>query len=120
MSKQKFGRAFIKTDGSLLETMPGAKIDIGGVARKEVVGSHGGGFAEEHKLATLDCEIMMGPETSLAAIGAIDDATVTFECDTGQIYVMRNAWVAETPAATEGEGGKVPVKFQSEPAEEVM
>lgn len=119
MSKQKLGKAYIKVDGSLLETMPGAKIDIGGVTRKEVVGSHGGGFAEELKLASLECEIMVSPETSLAAIAAIVDATVTFECDTGQIYVMRNAWVAETPVVSEGEGGKVPVKFQSEPAEEV-
>jgi len=109
---QRLGKAYIKVDGDLLETMPGAKIDIGGVVRNPVVGSHGLlGYAEQAKEATVECEISIGPNTSLAKLAAIKDTTVMFECDTGQVFVIRNAFLVEPPVVTEGEGGKVPLKF---------
>ncbi len=119
MSK-RLGKAFIKSDGGLLETMPGAKIDIGGVIRNPVVGSNTvHGYAEQVKEAMVECEISFGPDTSLAKLAATVDATITFECDTGQVYIVRNAWLVEPPVLTEGEGGKVPLKFAGPPAEEM-
>lgn len=118
---QRLGRAFIKWDGKLLETLPGAKIDIGGVDRDTVTGSNAVlGYSEKTKPATLECEISLGTQTRLADFAAITNATITFECDTGQHYVMRNAWLTESPNATEGDGGKVPLKFASTPAQEVI
>lgn len=117
---QRLGKAYIKVDGELLETMPGAKIDIGGFQRPSVDGSHTIlGYAETIKPSRLECEIAIGASTSLAKFRDITDATVTFECDTGQVYIMRNAWVSETLTATEGEGGKVPLVFMGPPAEEM-
>lgn len=116
---QRLGKAYIKIDGDLLETMPGAKIDIGGDKRDPVVGSHTvHGYAEAIMPSRVDCEISVGPNTSLAKIRDITDATVTFECDTGQVYIVRNAWVSETLTVTEGEGGKVPIVLMGPPAEE--
>lgn len=120
MSMQRLGKAYIKVDGGLLESLPGAKIDIGGVTRNTVVGSNAvHGYAEQLKPAEVDCEISVGPDTSLAAMSAWNDVTVTFECDTGQVYVVRNAWLVDTLVLTEGEGGKVPLKFNGPPAEEM-
>jgi hypothetical protein len=120
MSKKRLGKAFIKVDGKLLESMPGAKIDIGGPVRNPVVGNtqvHG--FAESVKESTMECEISVGTDTSLDALRKIEDATITFEADTGQTYVIRNAWLTEPPVVTDGEGGKVPLKFAGPPAEEM-
>lgn len=120
MSMQRLGKAFIKADGSLLESMPDAKIDIGGVERPTINGANAVlGYAEKVKEATVECEIAVGPDTSLATIAGWNNVTVTFECDTGQVYIVRNAWLVEPPVATAGEGGKVPLKFAGPPAEEM-
>ena len=44
---------------------------------------------------------------------------MTFECDTGQTYVQRNAWCVNPPVATDGGGGTVPLQFEGPPAEEM-
>lgn len=117
---QLLGIATIKADGKLLRTNKGAKLDIGGAMRTPVTGSgrvHG--YAEETKEATLECEISLAKGDKLEDIRNIVDATITFECDTGQTYVVREAFVTETLQITEGEGGKIPVKFAGQPAEEM-
>lgn len=116
-ANQRLGKAFIRVDGALLESMPGAKIDLGGEVREPVVGSNAVlGYASKFKEATLECEISLGPNTNLDALRAIADSTITFECDTGQTWLIRNAWLAEPPVLSEGEGGKVPLKFVGPPA----
>lgn len=116
---QRLGKAYIKVDGNLLETMPGASIDIGGVTRNPVVGSNSvHGYAEQVKPSEVDCEISFGPADSLASIAGWNDVTIIFECDTGQVYGVRNAWLVDPPKLTEGEGGKVPLKFNGPPAQE--
>ena len=57
---------------------------------------------------------------SLAQIKDITNATVTYEADTGQTWVINEAFCADTLTVTGGDGGKVPVKFIGQPAEEMM
>lgn len=117
---KKLGRAFIKMDGALLETMPGAKLDLGGFTREPVEGSNQVlGYAEKPKAAMLECEIAVGKMTNLEDFRQATDVTITFEADTGQVWVVRNAWLTEPPAVTDGEGGKVPLKFAGLPADQV-
>ena len=117
-SNQRLGKALIKVDGQLLESRPGAKLDIGGVVRDPVVGANSvHGFAEKIKEAVVECEISMGPETNIGAMAGWSDVTVVFECDTGQVYTVRNAWLTEPPVVTAEEGGKVPLKFAGPPAD---
>lgn len=113
------GRVFIKLDGALLPSMPDAKLDVGGKVRKPVVGSSGVyGFTEELKESTCECEIAVGPNTDVMKIHDATDVTLTFECDNGQVYIVRNAFSLEPPAIGGG-GGKAPFKFSGQPAEKV-
>lgn len=117
---KKLGRATIKYDGNVLATMPGAKIDIGGFERTTVVGANQvDGFFETPKQSKVECEIMVGRETKLDELRDIENATVSFECDTGQVYVVSGAWVVNTPELTASEGGRVPLTFEGPPAEEM-
>jgi len=116
---QHIGRAFIKVDGDLLRSETGAKIDLGGAVRTPVVGTAVHGYAETVKEAMVECEVSVAKGESMARLRDITDATVTFEADTGQSWVIRNAWLAEPPVITDGEGGKVPLKFVGPPAEEL-
>lgn len=113
-------RAYVKVNGALLETLPGAKLKLGGNKRAPVLGTRGViGYSEVTEAAELECEIALTAGTSLAQLKDITDATVTYEADTGQTYVMRNAFVTEAIEVSAGDGGKVAVKFAGDPAEEM-
>lgn len=117
----RLGKAFIKVGGQLLESMPGAKLDIGGKERVAVVGANNvHGFTEKVRPALMECEISVGKDTDLLQHEKWTAESVTFECDTGQVFVMRDAFSMEPPVMTADEGGgKVPVKFSGPPAEKV-
>lgn len=116
---QVLGKAYIKANGELLRSETGAKIDLGGVNRNVVKGAAGvHGFAEETMESTVECTIALATGDTLEKFRAMKDVTITFECDTGQVYVVRNAWLAVPPVLTEGQGGQVPLKFFGPPAEE--
>ncbi|OHD24769.1 MAG: hypothetical protein A2Y38_07745 [Spirochaetes bacterium GWB1_59_5] len=117
---KKLGKAIIKVDGKVLQTLPGAKIDIGGSERTTVVGANEvQGFFETPKQGKLECDITVGAETSLDELRKIEKATISFECDTGQIYVGRDWWLTNTTELTASEGGKVPLVLEGPPAEEM-
>ena len=120
MSGQRFGMAYITVDGLRLATMPGAKLDLGGVDRTTVVGDNAVlGFTEAPKPAMLECEISLGAGMSLQALRTLAGATVTFECDTGQTYVVREGYTTTSLALTSGDGGKVALQMAGPPAEEM-
>lgn len=113
------GRAFVKHDGKVLLTEKGAKLNYGGIARDEVIGEEVHGYSEKMTAPKIECTVNVSAETSLEEIRKITDATVTFECDTGQTYVLRNAWSSVPPEITAGEGGKIPVTFTGMNCEEM-
>lgn len=119
--KRVFGTAEIRIDGAVLLSHPGASLDVGGPKRTTVVGTTVHGFAEAEAQAKLDCEISLKEGVSVTDIRDIDDATVYFKADTGQTWIMRNAWVTDTPVITDGsDGGKVKVTLEATPAEELL
>lgn len=118
---KKLGKAWIKVDGKLLETLPGAKLDIGGNERGTVVGANSvQGFFETPKPGRLECEISVGKDTRLSGMRNWDNVTISFECDTGQQYVGQGWWLTNTPEMTASEGGKIPMTFEGTPAEEMI
>jgi len=50
----------------------------------------------------------------------LTDAVVVFECDTGQRYVINDAFTTDTPTLKDGEGGNVTLKMEGPGAEEVL
>jgi hypothetical protein len=114
------GKAFIKVNGALLESMPGAKLVLGGFKRTPVVGANKVlGFSEEPVPGTVECELAVSKESKPEEWAAWSDVSVTFECDTGQVYIVRGAFLEEPPELTAEEGGKVPVKLTGQRAERV-
>lgn len=116
---QYLGRATIAYDGNTLDTQRSAKLSLGGYARKPVVGSTGVGYSEEMVPATLECEVNVSKDTPIEAIRNITNATITFRGDIGTTWVVREAFLEDTPDLSEGDGGKMKVKFTGMPAEPV-
>jgi hypothetical protein len=117
MSNQVTGRAYIRFDGVLLASREGAKLNWGGVKREPVVGNDVHGFAESVDTPELECNISHKSDTSLQTLANITDATITFECDTGPVYTLRHAWIAEPPKLT-AKDGEVSLKFNAQTCEE--
>ena len=120
------GFATLKIDGDVLDTNGGASLDLGGVVRTAVVdativGSNRVlGWAQTPKQARLECEVFVSEKTSLQRFADIEEATITFTADTGNTWILPNAWLAEPPKFTQaGEGGKVNLIFEAAVAEEV-
>lgn len=118
MTSKYLGRVFIRANGeSLASTPDSASLDPGGITRSEVMGDHGYlGYTEKMAPGVIECEIAVNANTSAQRIQAITDATITFEGDTGQVWVVRNAACAETVKI---QNGKAKLKFIGSPAEEV-
>lgn len=119
MSK-KFGRATVRVDGKVYDTEKGSTLDPGGVKREARPGSNTtGGFTEELVPSKLEATVLFGEGDSIAEINKIAGATITFECDTGQTYIVRDGYSAEPVQLTGGEG-KAKVVFMGSAAEELL
>lgn len=116
---QYLGRAVIAYDGKTLDAMPGASIDLGGTARKPVTTMFKVGFSEELKPGVVECEIPISKDTLEEEIRNIAGATVTFRADTGQTWMVKNAFCEETLKINAKDGGGVKVKLTGDPAERV-
>ena len=69
-------------------------------------------FAEKTKEPELECAVYHTRDTDLTAINAIRDATVVYESDTGDRYVLRSAFVTEQ-GELDAENGTINVKFSA-------
>mgnify|MGYP002622692294 CR=1 FL=1 len=117
---QVTGRAFIKHNGQLFRSQNGAKLMYGNNERTTVIGDNGvHGFTEKPGEPKIECTVSHTAETSLEELAAITDASITFETDTGKVYIVRNAWLANSLELTANENGELPLEFAGMSCEEV-
>ncbi|HEY1505758.1 MAG TPA: phage tail tube protein [Stellaceae bacterium] len=87
------GKAYIYINGVLQEAMAGAKLDgVGGSTRELVKGTQRYGYSEEVSDIKLTCSFAHGPGISVEALNAITDGVVQFECDSGPIFTLTDAF----------------------------
>ena len=107
------GKAIIRVDGREWRTEDGASLNVGGVKRNPKAG--GGkvhGYNEETVPPQLDCTLFHTREDDLTALGGLDNVTVIFETDTGDSYVLREAFVLE-PAQLESKEGTAKISMSA-------
>lgn len=104
------GKATIYVDGQQLKTENGATASPGGIARQ--FERHGGRtYGREEEMAPfIEGNVLHTADTDVLALSAIDGATVIFETDTGQRYVMRGASV-ENPVEINTADGKSAIRL---------
>lgn len=117
MSGKVAGQARVKVGGQLLETAGDVTLDPGGIKREAVSGDHqAGAYRESTVEAKLEFSELVKGRTRFDDFA---DATVTIEFDTGQTWVMRNAWVMDPPQINAADG-KAKRTVCGPPAEEVL
>ena len=112
------GRATISVPGlGTLSSRPGAKLNTGGIKRKEELSDQAvEGFSEELTAPFVECTLVHKKGLSLAAINAIDNVDVSFETSTGTSWLVHGCW---SEGAAEISKGEVSVKFVGIDATEV-
>src|SRR6218665_2879848 len=112
--KKALGRAFVRTNGKPLPTLPGAKLNPGGKERTPITLENGDvRYTEKLTHAEIEVDVAIDDETDIIALNEITEATITFEADTGQRYIMRNGFSTGPVNLSAGEG-KGTLKFAGE------
>lgn len=115
MSQQLTGIAFIKIDGELTQSKPGAKINLGGFKRTPRTGNRVYGFTEEVQAAEVELTIYHSAATPTESFRNATSAVILFETDTGVTFQVSNAFLMETVELTDGEG-EMTLKFAGDAA----
>lgn len=110
------GIARIKMDGELLESLPGAELDLGGVEREMKTGHRVYGYTEKVMPSVLTCSIVWKNETPIEDIRKLTDGLILFESDNGITYKVSNAVCTKT-VKVKDESGEVALEFGGDPAE---
>lgn len=120
MSKKKLGRVTITINGQQQTSQPGAGLKLGGIKRNEQNNDFETFFTEEIVNAEVTFQMPLGPGISLDAYRQMDDVTLTFTCDTGQRFILTQAWCADVLEVKGGSPGLVDLRFASPPAKELL
>ncbi|WP_368565491.1 phage tail tube protein [Pseudoxanthomonas sp. UTMC 1351] len=116
---QRLGKAILIVNGSRLESMPGATIDIGGDARTTQIGANEVlGYTQTPKQSRVEVSVSIRSGISVADLHA-SDVPITFEGDTGQIWSIAGAWSVDTPVVDSG-AGTAKLVYEGPPAEEII
>ena len=116
-TERRLGKVIIKLGSARLETMPGATLDPGGETAATQIGSNEIlGPSYTPKQSRLECTVSQGTSTSVDDFRRGEIVSYQFECDTGQLYSVAQAWLTEPPVLS-AEGWRV--IFEGTPAEEI-
>ncbi|MGD8499290.1 MAG: phage tail tube protein [Phycisphaerales bacterium] len=107
----------IYVNGSLQRSIEGAELDLGGYEREAVVGHSVYGHKERVMPSVLTWSEAHASDTVLADLKDITGATLRYECDSGRVYLVTNAFVSKTLKLSGGDG-EVEVEMTGDPARE--
>lgn len=107
------GRATISFNGKRLRTKPGATLNLGGTSRApEALDDGSVGYAESTAAPELNCTVPLTQDLGVEELRNLTDANVVFESDTGQGWVIREAFTVDTVSV----GADVALKLSGQPA----
>ena len=113
------GVAYVKYDGRQLPIKGSWKVGFNKLKREGIAGQdrvHG--YKEAPDVPFLEGDVSTTQEVSVPGLLAITDATVTLEAANGKVYVLRNAWTANS-YEIETEDGKIGVRFEGMDIDEI-
>ncbi len=117
---QSLGVVDIIWNGVKFPAEKGATFKQGGLVNKTVYAGRQVFRSQEPMAAMVTATTPFLASTSIAAILAPGEAELQFKCDTGQTYVMPNAFIVDQIEITGGEGGKVKLTWNANEAEELV
>jgi Phage tail tube protein len=106
------GDCFVKFDGRQLSVRGSVTISPNTRTRTGVAGLDGvHGFRSENRVPYIEVEATNRKEVPLTDLAKVVDSTVTAELETGEVWVLRNAWQAADLELAAAEG-TVTIRFE--------
>jgi hypothetical protein len=113
---QRQGVAYIRVNGRELETMEGASFTPSGTTREDVTGSRVYGWKGKPRAAKVECKIPGGGDIGLDEIITWSNITVEFEADTGETWLMANAWQSDD---AKNDGGEISISLTAKESKRI-
>lgn len=98
----------------------GAKFKPGGLINNPVVYGRRVGRAQEFVGSEVEAVTTVERGQKFKERYGVGEGELQVQCDTGQIYVISDAFLIEQREMTGGEGGKVPLKWSGGEPEEIV
>jgi len=98
----------------------GAQFRQGGLVNKAVTAGAQVSRSQEMMASRVQCSTPFMTGMSIAAIRSVTEGELQFVCDTGQTFVIANAFLVDQPEITGGEGGKLTLTWEGGEAEELL
>jgi hypothetical protein len=105
--------------GRKLPLEKGAKFNPGGFKNNPVIAGRQVFRSQEVVASMLDGVTVLPKGTKLGDLLPDGEGELQVICDTGQVFVVPDAFRTEVPDVTGGDGGKIPVKIAGSPATEI-
>lgn len=107
--------------GQILPCEKGSKIRLGGMRNNAVMLSRSTGRAQEFQGSKVTATVPLAKGQSAKALFAPDEGELQVICDTGQTYVISDAFLSgDIPDITGGEGGKIELTWEGGEAQEII
>ncbi|MEM6905998.1 MAG: phage tail tube protein [Pseudomonadota bacterium] len=116
---QAFGRATITVNGQVLDSENGAMIDVGGITRETQTTDQQSHYVESRRPAMVRCRVPLTAGLRVSDFNDMPNVSIQFQCDSGQFFVLANAWRHGALEVTGGSNGGVDLEFHSNSAEEL-
>lgn len=119
--RKLFGRATIHIDGQFYDSDPGASLAPGGLRSTAREFTHGVKYTQRLTKAVVTCAVPFTGDVSLVSLASITEVPVSFKCDNGRSYLIRNAVQTGDAAVSGGDsGGTIALTLEGDAAEEII
>lgn len=111
------GVVVLKINGRSIRSQDGASLKLGGKTRTaRMADGQIVGFSAMPVPSEVTAELLHTSIADVDAINALEDGTLSFECDSGPVYTVSNAFCTTPPEIKGGENSSVSVSFQGQAA----
>lgn len=98
----------------------GAKIKVGGIKNNAVTYGRGVSRAQEFEGSEVTATTHLEKGQRYGSLWTAEEGELQVVCDTGQTYIIADAFLTDIPEITGGEGGKIELKWAGSAPEEVL
>ncbi len=117
---QYLGIVDIAWRGQRIPVEKGAKLKMGGAQNNAVIFGRQVGRAQEWVASDVTASTHLARGQRFKGLDAGGEGELQVICDTGQTYVIADAFLTERPEMTSGEGGKIEMKWMGGEPEELI
>ena len=98
----------------------GAKIKVGGIKNNVVTYGRKVARAQEFEGSEVTATTNLEQDQRYSSLWNEGEGELQVVCDTGQTYIIADAFLTDIPEITGGEGGKIELKWAGSAPEEVL